>query len=173
MKARKTATRRLRAPSLPAAALHRAEQLCTKAGERLTPARINAYAELLTQKNPISAYELLALMEQREGRKLAPLTVYRQLDFLVRVGLVHKLTSAQAYVACEHPDHPHDTLYLVCSSCGKADELESERVAELLSKAARSRGFKPGKAIVEVPGLCQTCRQPPDGADGIGVAGAR
>ncbi|THD03871.1 hypothetical protein B1810_07800 [Panacagrimonas perspica] len=148
----------MRSRELPAAARRVAEEACAKAGERLTAARTQAYAELLAQTRPISAYELLALMEQKEGRKLAPLTAYRQLDFLVRVGLVHKLPSAQAYVACKHLDHPHDSLYLVCSSCGKADELESDSLADLLSKAARSRGFKPEKPIVEIPGLCQTCK---------------
>ncbi|HEY1076736.1 MAG TPA: Fur family transcriptional regulator [Fontimonas sp.] len=158
MKVQKTAAKHSPPSRLPAAALRRAEQLCAKAGQRLTTARINAYAELLAQGRPLSAYELLALTEQREGRKLAPLTVYRQLDFLLRVGLVHKLSSAQAYVACQHLDHPHDSLYLVCSACGKADELESDSLAELLSKAAKSRGFKPDKPIVEIPGLCQGCR---------------
>ncbi|MGQ0701453.1 MAG: Fur family transcriptional regulator [Panacagrimonas sp.] len=142
---------------MSAAILHRAEQLCADAGERLTTARINAYAELLSQPRPISAYELLDLLERREGRKLAPLTVYRQLDFLVRVGLVHKLASTQVYMACEHPEHPHDGLYLVCSFCGKADELESDNLNQLLGRAAKSRGFKSQKRIVEVQGMCHDC----------------
>lgn len=154
----KLPVRAKRTTALPQNVLRQAEQICSEAGERLTPARINAYAELLSQKRPISAYELLALMEKRQKRKLAPLTVYRQLDFLVRMGLIHKLASAQAFVACDHPDHPHDSLYLVCSSCGKADELESDRLANLLREAARSRGFKPDKPIVEVQGLCDSCK---------------
>lgn len=159
MNLKKAPVRAPRAQNLPAAARRVAEAACAKAGERLTTARVQAYAELLAQTRPISAYELLALMEAKEGRKLAPLTAYRHLDFLVRVGLVHKLPSAQAYVACKHLDHPHDSLYLVCSSCGKADELESASLAEVLGKAARSRGFKPDKPIVEIPGLCQTCKE--------------
>lgn len=161
MSASKLPVRRKRSTALPAAARQRAEQLCAAAGERLTPARINAYSVLLSQARPISAYELLALIEQEEGRKLAPLTIYRQLDFLVRVGLVHKLASAQAYVACEHPDHPHDSLYLVCSNCGKAQELESSGLLQIVGKAAKTRGFKPEKPIVEVPGLCDSCSRSP------------
>lgn len=105
----------------------------------------------------MSAYELLALLEQRSQRKLAPLTVYRHLDFLTRVGLVHRLASAQAYVACDHPDHPHESLYLVCSSCGKADELESSALMQILGKAASSRGFTSSRRIIEVEGTCQNC----------------
>lgn len=157
MPQKKSPVRTKRPPGLSAAVLHRAEKLCADAGERLTPARINAYAELVAQSRPISAYELLALMEQREGRKLAPLTVYRQLDFLTQVGLVHRLASAQAFMACVHPEHPHEGLYLVCSSCGKTDELESSSLTQILGKAARSRGFKSEKQIVELQGLCQNC----------------
>lgn len=142
---------------LPAQVLQLAEKLCAAAGERLTPARLNAYAELVTQGRPVSAYELLALLEKREKRKLAPLTVYRQLEFLTRVGLVHKLASAQAFLACDHPDHPHDGLYLVCSTCGHTDELESTALTQLLGKAARSRGFKSSRRIVELEGTCKNC----------------
>jgi Fur family zinc uptake transcriptional regulator len=156
-----TPPRKRRPADLPAAAYRLAEKLCESAGERLTPARLNAYTELVAQGRPVSAYELLALLEQREGRKLAPLTVYRQLDFLTRVGLVHKLASAQAFVACDHPDHPHEGLYLVCSSCGNADELESAALSQLLGKAAASRGFKSSRRIVEVEGTCEDCSTDP------------
>lgn len=157
MPSKKTPVRSKRSANLSASALHRAEKLCADAGERLTPARINAYAELVAQARPISAYELLALLEQREGRKLAPLTVYRLLDFLTQIGLVHRLASAQAFMACDHPEHPHEGLYLVCSSCGKTDELESSSLTQILGKAAKSRGFKSEKQIVEVQGLCHDC----------------
>ena len=41
-----------------------AEARCAAAGERLTPARLAAYAELLASKRPVSAYELIALLEE-------------------------------------------------------------------------------------------------------------
>lgn len=37
---------------------------------------------------PISAYDLLPRMERRLGKRVAPLTVYRSLVFLVDLGLV-------------------------------------------------------------------------------------
>ena len=58
-----------------------AEARCAAADERLTPARLAAYAELLASDRPVSAYELIALLEDRQQRKIAPLTVYRHLDF--------------------------------------------------------------------------------------------
>jgi Fur family transcriptional regulator, zinc uptake regulator len=144
-------------PANTVSALASAQQLCDRAGERLTPARRTAYAELLAQDRPISAYELLALLEQRERRKLAPLTVYRALDFLIRVGLVHKIESRHAFLACRHPEDPHQGLYLVCSACGRADEVDTDAVGHAVDRAAKARGFTPERQIVEVQGLCVDC----------------
>jgi Fur family zinc uptake transcriptional regulator len=134
-----------------------AEERCAEAGKRLTPARLGAYAELLSAGRPLSAYELLALLSQRQGRKIAPLTVYRHLDFLISVGLVHRLETTQSYVPCLHPDSTHESQYLMCSSCGQADELESKRVAELLKQLASQHGFRTQHAVVEIQGVCGAC----------------
>ena len=134
-----------------------AEARCAEKGERLTPARLAVYAELLARDRPVSAYELIALLEGRQERKIAPLTVYRHLDFLMRTGLVHRLQSAQTYLPCEHPDHPHESQFLLCSSCGHVDEVESAGLATLLSQIADEHGFRPDNAVVEVKGVCGTC----------------
>lgn len=134
-----------------------AEARCADKGARLTPARLAAYAELLASNKPLSAYELIARLEQREARKIAPLTVYRHLDFLIAVGLVHRLESTPSYLPCDHPEHTHESQYLLCSSCGHVDELESKRLGDLLDKIADQRGFQPERAVVEVKGLCESC----------------
>lgn len=134
-----------------------AEKRCAAAGERLTPARLGAYAELQEYNKPLTAYELLALLEKRQNRKIAPLTVYRHLDFLISVGLVHRIESTQAYLPCDHPDHLHESQYLLCSECGNADELESKSLKKLLDQIAAKRGFESRKAIVELSGRCADC----------------
>ncbi len=134
-----------------------AEARCAAAEERLTPARLDAYAELLASKRPVSAYELIALLEDRQQRKIAPLTVYRHLDFLIRVGLVHRIESTQSYSTCDHPDHAHESGYLLCSSCGNADEVESRSLESTLRRIANERGFKPENATVEIKGMCRNC----------------
>lgn len=134
-----------------------AETRCAEAGERLTPARLAAYAELLTSNRPLSAYELIALLEKRQKRKIAPLTVYRHLDFLIGVGLVHRLETTQSYLPCAHPEHAHESQYLLCSSCGQVDEVESKRLGTLLNRIADQHGFRPENAVVEVKGVCGSC----------------
>ena len=123
----------------------------------MTPARLAAYAELLTSKRPLSAYELIARLEQRQNRKIAPLTVYRHLDFLIRVGLVHRLESTQSYLPCDHPEDAHESQYLLCSSCGHVDELASKPLGNLLGRIADQHDFRPSNAVVEVTGVCGDC----------------
>ena len=146
-------------PSAPLAAKWRklAEDRCGERGERLTPARLAVYAEMLAHDRPLSAYELIGLLEERQARKIAPLTVYRHLDFLMRVGLVHRLQSAHTYMPCDHPAHTHESQFLLCSSCGRVDEVESTGLETLLTQIASERGFRPDKAVVEVTGVCGTC----------------
>ena len=136
-----------------------AEARCAEQGERLTPARLAVYAEMLASDRPLSAYELIALLEQRQERKIAPLTVYRHLDFLIRVGLVHRLQSTHSYLPCDHPDHPHESQFLLCSSCGHVAEVESTGLETLLSKIADQHGFRPDNAVVEIEGVCDNCRE--------------
>ena len=134
-----------------------AERRCAEKGERLTPVRLAVYAEMLACGRPLSAYQLIALLEQRQERKIAPLTVYRQLEFLMRTGLVHRLQSMQTYLPCEHPEHTHESQFLLCSSCGDVDEVESSGIEALLSQIADEHGFRPDNAVVEVNGLCAAC----------------
>ena len=156
------AKRSARSAKLAAKWRELAERRCAERGERLTPARLAAYAEMLDCGRPLSAYELIALLEQRQERKIAPLTVYRHLDFLMRTGLVHRLQSAQTYLPCDHPDHAHESQFLLCSSCGHVDEVESRGLEKLLSEIADQHGFQPANAVVEINGVCGLCAVEPD-----------
>ena len=130
---------------------------CNAQGERLTEARLAAYAELLTSETSVSAYDLIARLEKRQNRKIAPLTVYRHLEFLTRVGLVHRIESTQSYLPCDHPQHTHDSQYLLCTDCGRVEEVHSKALENTLEKIASSHGFQPTKAVVELKGVCGDC----------------
>ena len=136
-----------------------AKQRCAENGERLTEARLAVYAEMVSHGQPLSAYELIALLERRQERKIAPLTVYRHLDFLKRTGLVHRLQSTKAYIPCDHPGHTHENQFLLCSSCGHVDEVESKGLETLINQITHEHGFRPDDTVVEVKGVCGTCAE--------------
>ena len=78
--------------------LAEAESLCSATGARLTPLRKEVLELILNATGPMGAYDLLAKIKSESDRPAAPPTVYRTLDFLLEKGLIHRLTSINAYV---------------------------------------------------------------------------
>jgi predicted transcriptional regulator len=80
------------------AAIAHAEVLCAARAQRLTPMRRHVLEALLDSHRPLGVYEIIERLA-RHGRP-APITVYRALDFLRDNGLVHRIESRNAFVAC-------------------------------------------------------------------------
>src|SRR5215212_11002004 len=79
-------------------ALVRAEALCRAKGVRLTPIRRRVLEALYATHRPLGAYDIAAALSVGEARpRLAPISIYRALDFLIEQGLVHRLASRNAF----------------------------------------------------------------------------
>ena len=136
--------------------LEQVQQICSERGIRLTPQRKEVLGIIHSAEQPLGAYDILEKMAQ-DGRKPAPPTVYRALEFLLGAHLIHKLETLHAYVACSHPDHPHSSQFLICNECGEVDELESAGLDGTLSDLAQARGFRAESQTIEVKGTCADC----------------
>jgi Fur family zinc uptake transcriptional regulator len=90
----------------------------------------------------------------------APITVYRALDFLMENGLVHRIESRNAFLACAH-DHDESAMvaFLICDRCGSVGEIPAAPVAQSVSDAARTTGFAPKMSVVEITGTCAHCQK--------------
>ncbi|MGE4405615.1 zinc uptake transcriptional repressor Zur [Pseudomonas sp.] len=139
-------------------ALAEADSLCARQGVRLTALRKRVLELVWQSHKPLGAYDILAVLSEQDGRRAAPPTVYRALDFLLENGLVHRIASLNAFIGCNHPEHPHQGQFLICRHCHTAIELEQSSIAEAIDAAARSVGFAVEGQTVEVVGLCATCR---------------
>ena len=137
--------------------LSEADALVRDNGARFTVMRRSTFEFLLAQKAPLSAYDILAQMETRLSKKLAPPTVYRALDFLLEQGLIHRLESSNTYLVCDHPGERHESVYLVCTQCGATQEVDDPAVGDLVEAKARALGFVPSKQVIEIQGLCSSC----------------
>ncbi len=139
-------------------ALAHAEAVCGKRGERLTPMRRQVLQALAASHKPLGAYELIELVGEK-GPRPAPITIYRALDFLTAQGLVHRIESRNAFLACIN-NHAVDApvIFLICDSCGAVGEAPSAAVADSLSAAARSAGFTPKSPVIEIAGICAHCK---------------
>ena len=135
-----------------------AEALCAQRGQRLTPIRRKVLAALLGSHKPLGAYEIIDRLALK-GPRLAPITAYRALEFLRENGLVHRIESRNAFIACVH-NHAASALvvFLICERCGAGGEASSSDVAAPLSSAARAAGFTPRSPVIELSGICTHCQ---------------
>ena len=137
-------------------AMANAEQLCQQRGQRFTALRRRVFELVWQQHKPIGAYEVLEEL-QRDGRA-APPTVYRALDFLLNLGLIHRINSLNAYVGCVHPEYPHDGQFLICESCKAFAELDTPLITTAIEQSAADVDFEVHQHTVEIMGLCPRCR---------------
>lgn len=138
-------------------ALDRARALCEARGVRLTPQRERVLELVWSSHRPRGAYDILEDLS-RDGKRAAPLTVYRALDFLLEQGLVHRIESLNAFVGCAAPGTSHTGQFLVCERCGEATELSDPAIADAIAATAAAKGFTVSRQTVEVTGLCPACR---------------
>ena len=143
-----------------------AEALCAERGQRLTPIRRKVLGALLASHKPLGAYEIIDRLGPkgtrggtRQGTRPAPITAYRALEFLRENGLVHRIESRNAFIACVH-NHAAGALvvFLICERCGTVGEASSAEVTSTLTSAARAAGFTPKSPVIEISGVCTHCR---------------
>ena len=85
-------------------ALEEARALCAQKGVRLTALRETVLELIWQSHRPVGAYEILAELTRIQDKSAQPPTVYRALDFLLEHGLIHRLSSLNAFIGCPHPE---------------------------------------------------------------------
>ncbi len=115
-------------------------------------------AALQRRGSPMSAYDLLDVLRQRQP-KMAPPTIYRALSALVASGRIHRLESLKAFVACQcvTHGHTHDVILSICDDCGKVEETVAPDVLRRVSRVAGVSGFIPDRHVIELHGRCGAC----------------
>ena len=135
--------------------LRAARTHCATRGAQLTAQRAEVLELLLLRGGQAKAYDLQDDMQARHGR-IAPTTVYRALEFLQAHHLVHKVDAANTFVVCDHAEHDHPALLLICPRCGAVEERHDTGPAEPFLAHLRGQGYAP--QAIEVKALCAGCR---------------
>lgn len=133
-----------------------AQRICDRASVRLTSDRQQVLEVLLHDHAALGAYDIIDRMDWG-ARKRASSVVYRALEFLIGHGLVHKLHSRNAFIACAHPEVDHGTQFLICAGCQIIAEIGDRKLDQSLNQAARKAGFTLHRPMIEIEGLCPYC----------------
>lgn len=115
----------------------------------------NVLALLKTSKKPLTAYDILGKLQDK-GVK-APQTVYRALDSLAERGLIHRIQSLGAFVACHNDEQDHGTQFAVCRKCNKVLELHDHRICNFIKEIGSNIKFRIEREMLELIGICEDC----------------
>ena len=89
------------------------------------------------------------------GSSVGLTTVYRTLQLMSTSDEIDVLQveGEARYRRCSDSHHHH----LVCRTCKRSVEIESEGVEDWANKVAKRHGFTAASHVVEIFGLCSTC----------------
>lgn len=123
---------------------------------RATRMRIRILEVLRDSPVPLSAGEVHGRLG--EGRPDL-VTVYRTLERFVQASLVRAVRLDDATRRFEPADRSHHH-HLVCTECGKVQDLDACRLEPLERRALQERGFLVARHALEFFGTCERCRKP-------------
>ena len=114
---------------------------------------------VLSRSNgPLSAYAILDDLRSEGFR--APLQVYRAIEKLQQLSLVHRLESLNAFIACKDPtcSGHRITAFTICKSCSSVDEISDGKLSALLEAISSDQSFELESSVVELNGVCSGCQ---------------
>jgi Fur family zinc uptake transcriptional regulator len=133
-----------------------AEAYCLQNGLRFTDGRAVVLREVVRQRRPVKAYDLLATVSVDKKKPMPPI-VYRALDFWTSHGFLHRIESLNAYTSCTHPGCGHECQIFICSKCGRVSEFCDDALRRQIFCNATVQGFQIEHLKVEATGLCPDC----------------
>lgn len=127
---------------------------------RFTDLREQVFSEIAATRGAVGAYEILDRLAEK-GTRLAPISIYRSIDALMEVGVIHRLETKNAYFACRRHEHNKKgrPIFLSCEACGSVTEVEAQLIFDTVNSIAANAGFKATVKFVEVSGVCHACQK--------------
>jgi len=94
---------------------------------------------------------------RKEGLNFGLATIYRTLNLLRDAGLVeqHSFADGRAVFEINRPNTHHD--HIICITCGKIEEFESDEIEELQRRIAKEKGFSLSSHRLDLYGQCSPC----------------
>ena len=126
-----------------------------KQQHKLTKNQALVYEALNQASKPVGAYDLLDQLKAH-GLK-APLQIYRALDRLIDLKVVHRLESLNAWTTCCDANHDSAPIFVICDDCGDVKEHIDTNVSRSIENISKKSGFTAERPIVEIHGRCGDC----------------
>lgn len=139
------------APQTAEQMIEAARKICEEKGRRFTPLREHVFSLITEESGPVKAYDLLDKLKPELGSPKPP-TVYRALEFLAGLGLIHRVEALNAYVACDHSHGGHVAEFFICEKCENLQERHANDHVDCVPN-----GFTIRRSVIEHYGVCENC----------------
>ena len=106
--------------------------------------------------NHLDAKELYRRAVERD-RHISLATVYRNLHLFKDLGLVDEIRLDEIHCYYEKK-RSTEHYHLVCTTCGRVIEFESQIITELIDEAQHNCNFEVKRAVLYLEGYCQGCK---------------
>ena len=125
-------------------------------GQRGGGAREEVMALLARQDCCLTAQQIHDRLRD-EDRRVGLASVYRALELLTGLGLVHRVDveGTAAFEPADPGGHHHH--HLVCSSCGRVDAFEDPALEAAIEALSARVGYRVAEHDVVLRGACDSC----------------
>ena len=113
---------------------------------------------LLSDHRCLSAYDIADKVSEA-GKRVQPVQIYRSLEKLMNLGVVHRISTKNSYIACYEEGDCKTGQFLICTECKKVKEVESNLIENEITASAEKNRFLITSQTIEVLGLCAKCQK--------------
>jgi Fe2+ or Zn2+ uptake regulation protein len=125
-------------------------------GSRITVARRSIIELFENTKKPISATSINNMLT-RIGVNVNMTTVYREIEFLIKMNILEKIPLKDHELHYELKDREHHH-HLLCTNCGLIEDITLESEKKLLAEAHQNSNYDISRHSIAFYGKCPKCK---------------
>lgn len=127
---------------------------------KLTPQREATVQVLLENEEAHLSAEDVYLLVKDKAPEIGLATVYRTLELLSELHIVHKLNFGDGVARYEFrsADSKHHHHHLICLNCGTVDEIKEDWLEPIEKRVEETYGFKILDHHLMFHGICHRCK---------------
>lgn len=130
-------------------------------GYKLTPQREATLRVLLENEQDHLTAEDVYLLVKNTYPNIGLATVYRSLELLSELHIVEKVNFGDggARFDLRAEDQPHMHHHLICTCCGKVEEIKDDWLMPMENRIQREFGFTVTDHRLDFHGTCRACAE--------------
>jgi Fur family ferric uptake transcriptional regulator len=124
---------------------------------KATPARIAVMKFLESVDQPVDVNSILDDLRQKDV-DTNPATVFRMMNDFLQKGITKQIQFQEGKARYELANKKHHH-HLICSNCGKVEEVEGDFLKSMEEKIYKDKKFRVKDHSLEFFGLCSNCQK--------------